>query len=287
MTAEDAERYLEAYETRARRDRRGLRRARHLRGARPFGKALGAASALQPRPAGARDERTLSAAEELCRLRARRCDIGLNIDAEESERLDISLDLLEALCRDPELAGLERRRLRRPGLSEARLCVVDWLIDLARATKRRIMVRLVKGAYWDSEIKRAQVEGLEGFPGLHAQDPHRRLLSRLREAAAGGARRRLPAIRDPQRADAGRRSSHGGRELLCRANTSSSACTAWASRSTSRSSARRVMSGRAASMRRSARTRRCSPIWCAACSRTAPTPRSSTGSPTRTCRSTR
>ena len=64
------------------------------------------------------------------------------------------------------------------------------------------MVRLVKGAYWDSEIKRAQVDGLDGFPGLHPQGPHRRLLSRLRAQAARRARRGLPAIRHPQRADA-------------------------------------------------------------------------------------
>ena len=55
--------------------------------------------------------------------------------------------------------GLERPRLRRPGLREACAFVVDWLVDLARRTQRRLMVRLVKGAYWDSEIKRAQVEG--------------------------------------------------------------------------------------------------------------------------------
>ena len=78
------------------------------------------------------------------------------------------------------------------------------------------MVRLVKGAYWDSEIKRAQVDGLEGFPVFTRKHPHRRLLPRLRAQAAGRARRGLPAVRDPQRADARHHPRHGRREFLCR-----------------------------------------------------------------------
>ena len=72
--------------------------------------------------------------------------------------------------------------------------MIDFIIDLARRTRRRIMVRLVKGAYWDSEIKRAQVDGLEGFPGLHAQNSHGCLLYRLRAPVAYA--RRAKSIRN-------------------------------------------------------------------------------------------
>jgi len=94
--------------------------------------------------------------------------------------------------------------------------VIDWIVELARATRRRIMLRLVKGAYWDSEIKRTQVEGLEGFRCIHPQNPHRRLLHRLRQATARRAGRGLPSIRHPQRADAGDDPRHGRREFLRR-----------------------------------------------------------------------
>jgi len=97
-------------------------------------------------------------------LRAKRYDIGLNIDAEEADRLDISLDLLEALCLDPELSGSDGIGFVVQAYSKRCVFVVDWLIDLARRSGHRLMVRLVKGAYWDSEIKQAQIEGLDGYP---------------------------------------------------------------------------------------------------------------------------
>ena len=95
---------------------------------------------------------------------AQRYDIGLNIDAEEADRLEISLDLLEALCFDPELAGWNGIGFVIQAYQKRCPFVIDWIVDLARRSRRRLMIRLVKGAYWDSEIKRAQVEGLEGFP---------------------------------------------------------------------------------------------------------------------------
>jgi len=97
-------------------------------------------------------------------LLARRYDIGLNIDAEEADRLEISLDLLESLCFDPELAGWNGIGFVVQAYQKRAPFVIEWIIDLARRSGHRIMVRLVKGAYWDSEIKRAQVDGLEGFP---------------------------------------------------------------------------------------------------------------------------
>jgi RHH-type proline utilization regulon transcriptional repressor/proline dehydrogenase/delta 1-pyrroline-5-carboxylate dehydrogenase len=124
-------------------------------------------SALHPRYSRAQQERTMS--ELLPRVRAlavlaRRYDIGLNIDAEEADRLELSLDLLEALCFDPELAGWNGIGFVVQAYQKRCPFVIDYVIDLARRSRHRIMVRLVKGAYWDSEIKRAQVDGLEGYP---------------------------------------------------------------------------------------------------------------------------
>jgi RHH-type proline utilization regulon transcriptional repressor/proline dehydrogenase/delta 1-pyrroline-5-carboxylate dehydrogenase len=124
-------------------------------------------SALHPRYARAQKARVM--AELLPRLLAlavlaRRYDIGLNIDAEEAERLDLSLDLLTALCEAPALAGWHGIGFVVQAYQKRAFAVLDYLIDLARRTGHRLMIRLVKGAYWDSEIKRAQVEGLAGFP---------------------------------------------------------------------------------------------------------------------------
>ena len=95
---------------------------------------------------------------------AKSYDIGLNIDAEEADRLDLSLDLLEALCFDPDLMGWNGLGFVIQAYGKRCAFVIDWLVDLARRSSRRLMIRLVKGAYWDSEIKRAQVDGLDGFP---------------------------------------------------------------------------------------------------------------------------
>ncbi|EHL99769.1 delta-1-pyrroline-5-carboxylate dehydrogenase [Acetobacteraceae bacterium AT-5844] len=124
-------------------------------------------SALHPRYARAQHERVMT--ELLPRLTAlavlaRQYDIGLNIDAEEADRLELSLDLLEALCFDARLAGWNGVGFVVQAYQKRAPHVLDYIIDLARRSGRRIMVRLVKGAYWDSEIKRAQVDGLEGFP---------------------------------------------------------------------------------------------------------------------------
>ena len=97
-------------------------------------------------------------------LRARSFNIGLNIDAEESDRLEMSLDLLEALCLDPDLRGWDGIGFVVQAYSKRCVFVIDWLIELARRCGHRLMVRLVKGAYWDSEIKQAQVDGLSGYP---------------------------------------------------------------------------------------------------------------------------
>ncbi|WP_369822993.1 bifunctional proline dehydrogenase/L-glutamate gamma-semialdehyde dehydrogenase PutA [Acetobacter sp. DsW_54] len=124
-------------------------------------------SALHPRYARAQHARVmgelLPVVQELTLL-ARQYDIGINIDAEESERLDISLDLLEALCATPGLEGWNGIGFVVQAYGKRAPFVLDYIIDLAKRTNRRIMVRLVKGAYWDSEIKKAQVEGMADYP---------------------------------------------------------------------------------------------------------------------------
>ncbi|HEY0208686.1 trifunctional transcriptional regulator/proline dehydrogenase/L-glutamate gamma-semialdehyde dehydrogenase [Acerihabitans sp.] len=97
-------------------------------------------------------------------LLARQYDIGINIDAEEADRLELSLDLLTRLCFEPALAGWNGIGFVIQAYQKRCPFVIDELIDLAQRSQRRLMIRLVKGAYWDSEIKRAQVEGLEGYP---------------------------------------------------------------------------------------------------------------------------
>ncbi|GGF28435.1 bifunctional protein PutA [Aliidongia dinghuensis] len=124
-------------------------------------------SALHPRYSRAQQDRVMG--ELLPRLKAlvvlaRGYDIGINIDAEEADRLELSLDLLEALCFAPELAGWNGIGFVVQAYQKRAPFVLDYVIDLARRSGHRLMVRLVKGAYWDSEIKRAQMDGLEGFP---------------------------------------------------------------------------------------------------------------------------
>ena len=97
-------------------------------------------------------------------VQARQGDIGLNIDAEEADRLDLSLDLLERLCFEPLLRQWDGLGFVVQAYQKRAPLVLDALVDLAQRSGRRLMVRLVKGAYWDSEIKRAQAEGLDGYP---------------------------------------------------------------------------------------------------------------------------
>ncbi len=95
---------------------------------------------------------------------AARSNIGLNIDAEEAARLDISLDVIEAVLSDPSFADWDGFGVVVQAYSKRAADTIDWLYQLAKIHRRKIMVRLVKGAYWDSEIKEAQVLGLTGFP---------------------------------------------------------------------------------------------------------------------------
>jgi len=124
-------------------------------------------SALHPRyEFGQRDRVLRELVDRASRLARMACaaGMGLNIDAEEADRLDLSLDVIEAVLKDPELAGWDGFGVVIQAYGKRALPVIDWIYALAEEHDRKIMVRLVKGAYWDTEIKRAQVEGLSGYP---------------------------------------------------------------------------------------------------------------------------
>jgi RHH-type proline utilization regulon transcriptional repressor/proline dehydrogenase/delta 1-pyrroline-5-carboxylate dehydrogenase len=124
-------------------------------------------SALHPRYEMAQKEKMLPVmADRLLSLAvaARHARMGLNIDAEEADRLDLSLDVIERVLADPELEGWNGFGVVVQAYGPRAAFVIDWLYALARRLDRNIMVRLVKGAYWDTEIKRAQAFGLDGYP---------------------------------------------------------------------------------------------------------------------------
>ncbi|MBL4900172.1 MAG: bifunctional proline dehydrogenase/L-glutamate gamma-semialdehyde dehydrogenase PutA [Colwellia sp.] len=99
----------------------------------------------------------------LC-LQAKQYNIGLTIDAEESERLELSLDIIEAVFTDTDLGDWQGFGMALQAYQKRALFVVEWLRALTLRTNRRMMIRLVKGAYWDTEIKKAQKEGMSHFP---------------------------------------------------------------------------------------------------------------------------
>jgi RHH-type proline utilization regulon transcriptional repressor/proline dehydrogenase/delta 1-pyrroline-5-carboxylate dehydrogenase len=163
LTMHDADAYYKSYEDAI----HAIGRASNGRGIKDGPGISVKLSALHPRYSRAQHARVMD--ELLPRLKqllllAKQYDIGLNIDAEEADRLELSLDLMAALVADPELAGFDGLGFVVQGYQKRCPFVIDYLVDLARRHQRRLMIRLVKGAYWDSEIKRAQVDGLEGYP---------------------------------------------------------------------------------------------------------------------------
>ena len=124
-------------------------------------------SALHPRYQSTQHDRVIT--QLLPRLRqlagkARHQGLGMSIDAEECARLDLSLALFEALATDPGLRGWQGLGFVLQAYQKRAVGVADWLIELGRRTERRLMVRLVKGAYWDAEIKQAQTQGFADYP---------------------------------------------------------------------------------------------------------------------------
>ncbi|MEI4980340.1 trifunctional transcriptional regulator/proline dehydrogenase/L-glutamate gamma-semialdehyde dehydrogenase [Aeromonas caviae] len=170
LTEEDAKRYLASYEQAI----HAIGKASHGRGIYEGPGISIKLSALHPRYSRAQYDRVM---EELyptllgLTQLARQYDIGINIDAEEADRLEISLDLLEKLCFDPSLADWNGIGFVIQAYQKRCPYVIDYVIDLAKRSRHRLMIRLVKGAYWDSEIKRAQQEGLEGYP-VYTRKPY-------------------------------------------------------------------------------------------------------------------
>lgn len=124
-------------------------------------------SALHPRYELAKRDRVLNElTPKLLELakQAKEANMALTIDAEEADRLDLSLDIIESVFLDKSLTGWEGFGLAVQSYQKRAWYVLDWVADLAKRGGRRLMVRLIKGAYWDSEIKQAQMLGLEGFP---------------------------------------------------------------------------------------------------------------------------
>ena len=167
FTAADAERYFDAYEKAI--DAIAAHSKSHDAGKSVFARPGISIklSALHPRYEFAQRARVLT--ELVPRVqalveRARAGEVGVTLDAEEAERLELSLDIFERVFASPALQGWEGLGLAVQAYLKRAPFVIDWLADVARRGRRRIMVRLVKGAYWDTEIKRSQVLGLAGYP---------------------------------------------------------------------------------------------------------------------------
>ncbi|MFN3808222.1 bifunctional proline dehydrogenase/L-glutamate gamma-semialdehyde dehydrogenase PutA [Asticcacaulis sp.] len=124
-------------------------------------------SALHPRYEVANKETCVPQLIEMIRHLAAKAagyNMDLTIDAEETERLMISLDIIEGVLRDPALSGWDGLGMAAQAYGKRARPLIGWAQAIGQATSHRLKVRLVKGAYWDSEIKRAQVEGLSDYP---------------------------------------------------------------------------------------------------------------------------
>jgi len=162
-TAGDAARYFDAYAE-------AIAAIGRAAGHRPLPDRPGISvklSALHPRYEATSRARVMSELVpqviELAR-RAKMHDLNFTVDAEEADRLELSLDVIDAVFADPSLAGWDGFGLAVQAYQKRAEAVIEHVHDLAQRLDRRMMVRLVKGAYWDTEIKRAQERGLDGYP---------------------------------------------------------------------------------------------------------------------------
>ncbi|MEE4638880.1 MAG: bifunctional proline dehydrogenase/L-glutamate gamma-semialdehyde dehydrogenase PutA [Wenzhouxiangella sp.] len=124
-------------------------------------------SALHPRYEHAQEERVLDELVPILlelAILAREQGIALTVDAEEAERLQLSLKVFERVLTDPAMVEWDGLGLALQAYQKRAWAAIDWLVDRARSSGHRIPVRLVKGAYWDTEIKFAQIEGLDDYP---------------------------------------------------------------------------------------------------------------------------
>ena len=165
LTMKDAQRYLQAYRDAI----HAIGRSGSFVGTDVFAAPSISIklSALYPRYEHAKRARVMAelvpGVLELAQL-AKSYGIGYTVDAEEADRLELSLDIIEATFSDPSLDGWEGYGLAVQAYQKRTPYTIDFLADLARRVGRRIPVRLVKGAYWDAEIKRAQIDGHPGYP---------------------------------------------------------------------------------------------------------------------------
>ncbi len=163
LTTSDAERYFTSYSSAI---SRIASACHHSHPARNPGISI-KLSALHPRFEVSQYDRVMDElVDTVASLARQACDagMGLNIDAEEADRLELTLDVAEAVLREPYFSGWDGFGLVVQAYGKRAGPVIDWLAERARELDRKLMVRLVKGAYWDTEIKRAQVDGLSSFP---------------------------------------------------------------------------------------------------------------------------
>jgi RHH-type proline utilization regulon transcriptional repressor/proline dehydrogenase/delta 1-pyrroline-5-carboxylate dehydrogenase len=162
-TAEDARRYFASYDAAI--DALGRAAGNEARSDRPGISVK--LSALHPRYEAVSRERVVRelvpVAIELAR-RAKAYDLNFTVDAEEADRLELSLEVIGAVFADPSLHGWDGFGLAVQAYGKRAGAVIDWVAELAGALDRRMTVRLVKGAYWDTEVKRAQERGLDDYP---------------------------------------------------------------------------------------------------------------------------
>jgi len=162
-TAADAERYLAAYAG-------AIEAIGRQAGNQPLPARPGISvklSALHPRYEAVSRERVLGELTPRVLMLARQAkahDLNLTIDAEEADRLELSLAIIAGVLADDSLGGWDGFGLAVQAYQKRAPQVIDWIVDAARGLDRRVMVRLVKGAYWDTEIKRAQERGLADYP---------------------------------------------------------------------------------------------------------------------------
>ncbi|QKK02693.1 MAG: bifunctional proline dehydrogenase/L-glutamate gamma-semialdehyde dehydrogenase PutA [Pseudomonadota bacterium] len=163
MTAADADRYRQSYEAAIKAIGQSSK-GDNIFSAPSISVKL---SALHPRYEHAKRDRIMTELTpvllELAKL-ARHHGIALTVDAEEAHRLMLSLDVFASVLKSPDLKGWDGFGLALQAYQKRAWSVIGWLAEQARSSGHRIPVRLVKGAYWDTEIKMAQVEGLDGYP---------------------------------------------------------------------------------------------------------------------------
>ena len=162
-TAEDAERYFKNYEMAI----DAIGRAAAGRGVNESPGISIKLSALHPRFEYAQRDVCIPALSEKLLALAEKCahyNIGMTVDAEEAHRLEMSFNIIENVFPDPALKGWDGFGLAVQAYQKRSSRALDWLMSLCEENSRRMMVRLVKGAYWDSEVKYAQVNGLPGYP---------------------------------------------------------------------------------------------------------------------------